>query len=816
MYFRWLCLLIACFCCCFTYAQKATLTGKVQSTDKQPLAEAVVTLKGTKFYTKTTAHGTFTLRNIPYGEYTVVSFGYGKEIAEKIVSLQSEKATVDFYLNDLSKELDEVTVQAEREKTFGITRMKAVENFGIYEGKKTEVVVLKDVTANLATNNPRQVFARVPSLNIWESDRGGLQLSIGARGLNPNRTANFNTRQNGYDIAAESIGYPESYYTPPTEALERIEVVRGAASLQYGPQFGGMVNFVIRKPSSKRLEITSRQTVGSWQFFNSFNSVSGTVHKVGYYGFYQYKTGNGWRPNAGFDQHTAYLSLPVQVSAKLKITPEYTYMTYLAQQPGGLTDREFAQNPRQSKRLRNWFKVNWSLLALNAEYIFSERTQLSWRNYLNLSGRESLGNLERINIFDNPNSNRTLIRDRFENLGSELRLLHRYSLAGQENNLLTGVRYYRSHNLKQQGDANATANPDFYYLNPDNLENSDYDFYNTNVALFAENIFNINKKLSLTPGIRWEYISTDYAGYYQERAFDGAGNLVGQRRYNETEKLPRNFVLLGLGLSYKQAATAEYYANISQNYRAVTFSDVRINNPNLIVDENIADERGFNADLGIRGNRENWFNYDVSLFWMRYDNRIDLVPRFDNTIFNIRRLRTNIGTSRHIGAEAFAEVNLWRFFSKESSEKKLSLFGAFTLADARYVSINESVKQELRGEVRENNIVPFAPRFIGRGGFVFNSKSWRASYQTSYTGLQFSDAANSPSRSEPTATLAPVDSYYVMDFSLSYSYRFLTFEGSVNNLTNHMYFTRRADSYPGPGIIPADGRGFYLTVQGRF
>jgi Fe(3+) dicitrate transport protein len=28
-----------------------------------------------------------------------------------------------------------------------------------------------------------------------------------------------------------------------------------------------------------------------------------------------------------------------------------------------------------------------------------------------------------------------------------------------------------------------------------------------------------------------------------------------------------------------------------------------------------------------------------------------------------------------------------------------------------------------------------------------------------------------------------------------------------------MYFTRRAESYPGPGIIPSDGRSFYLTAQ---
>ena len=83
------------------------------------------------------------------------------------------------------------------------------------------------------------------------------QLGIGGRGLSPNRNSNFNTRQNGYDISADALGYPESYYTPPAESIERIEVVRGAASLQFGTQFGGMLNFRFKKgPQDKNLNYT--------------------------------------------------------------------------------------------------------------------------------------------------------------------------------------------------------------------------------------------------------------------------------------------------------------------------------------------------------------------------------------------------------------------------------------------------------------------------------------------------------------------------------------------------------------------------------
>jgi Fe(3+) dicitrate transport protein len=42
------------------------------------------------------------------------------------------------------------------------------------------------------------------------------------------------------------------------------------------------------------------------------------------------------------------------------------------------------------------------------------------------------------------------------------------------------------------------------------------------------------------------------------------------------------------------------YANISQNYRSVTFSDIRTATPGLVIDPNITDEKGFTSDIGLR------------------------------------------------------------------------------------------------------------------------------------------------------------------------------------------------------------------------
>lgn len=266
--------------------------------------------------------------------------------------------------------LNEVQVTDNKRSNFG--HMYQVDGMKITAGKKSEVINVEQLTVNKATNNTRQVYAKVAGLNIFENDGSGLQLSIGGRGLDPNRTSNFNVRQNGYDISADALGYPESYYTPPAEALSKIEILKGAAGLQYGTQFGGLLNFEMKQPGGDKVfSLESRQTVGSYGFFGSFNSINGTKGKVKYYAYAHYKRGDGWRPNSGFESFNGYADVHYQVSEKSTIGLEFTHLNYLAQQPGGLTDAMFADDPRQSNRERNWFAVKWNLADIEWDYRIS-------------------------------------------------------------------------------------------------------------------------------------------------------------------------------------------------------------------------------------------------------------------------------------------------------------------------------------------------------------------------------------------------------------------------------------------------------------
>ena len=112
----------------------------------------------------------------------------------------------------------------------------------------------------------------------------------------------------------------------------------------------------------------------------------------------------------------------------------------------------------------------------------------------------------------------------------------------------------------------------------------------------------------------------------------------------------------------------------------------------------------------------------------------------------------------------------------------------------------------------KGNTVEFVPEINLKTGMKIGYKNLKAAFQYSYLSSQFTDATNARD-GDISAVTGMIPAFSVMDLSLSYQHRKWRIEGSVNNLANRMYFTRRATGYPGPGILPSDGRGYFLTLQ---
>ena len=713
------------------------------------------------------------------------------------------------YLSPLIENLDEIEIIARNNKIFSLARLNEFEGTSIYKGKKNEVILVAETMANLASNNSRQIYSQVPGLNIYQNDDAGIQLNIGGRGLDPNRTSNFNTRQNGYDISADVLGYPESYYTPPSESIKNIQIVRGAASLQYGTQFGGLVNFVLDNATKNQdTEINFRNTIGSNNLYTNFTSIKGSKNKFRFYSFINFKQGNGFRKNSFFNSKNFFLRSTYDFNDKSKLSMDITYFTYLSQQAGGLNDAMFNNDPFQSNRARNWFNVDWFLYNLKFEHKFNDSKILS----LNLFGLNAVRNALgfRVNRVDQIDSNdvRDLINGDFINFGIESKYLSNYNLFSNKSIFVIGSKVYISRNYSRQGPGSEYSDADFnFYDNefPNYVNQSDYKYPNQNISIFGETIIKLSDKLSLTPGFRFEFINTKAEGSYERIVQDAAMNVISHDTIYENRKNKRSFVLTGIGLTYNINNNIESYANISQNYRSVTFADISTVNPAYAIDTDITDENGYTLDLGFRGNLNNYVNYDFSLFYLSYNNRIGFVQKlFDDG--NTKAFRTNTGDAEIFGIEKVIDINLKKLINLNESY----IFNAFfnlSIIESKYKSSNEPGV--------EGNEVEFVPKYNFKTGLKFGYKNFTSYMQYSYLSDQFSDSTNAIN-SNLSGVIGIIPSYDILDLSVSYSFKKIRLESGINNMLNSHYFTRRATGYPGPGIIPSPPRNTYITLQYKF
>lgn len=724
---------------------------------------------------------------------------------EKRINIKND-TIIEIIFSPKIENLSEVILKANRIKAFQLKRLEDSKGTSIYAGKKNEVVLVTQTMANLAVNSSRQIYSQVAGLNIYENDDAGIQLHIGGRGLDPNRTSNFNTRQNNYDISADVLGYPESYYTPPAESLSEIQIVRGAASLQYGTQFGGLVNFVILPPNiNKSLEITSRNTLGSNNLYTNYTSFSGTINKFSYYSFVNYKKGDGFRSNSEFDSKNMYINLNYQITEKTKISTEFTYLNYLAQQAGGLSDKMFNENPYQSNRKRNWFNLDWFLYNFKLESDLNKNTSLGI-NFFGLNAkRKSLGfRSNRVDQID-PLQERDLIFGDFNNFGLESKLLTKYKILNKKSIFLLGLKYYNSNNTGEQGPGINNSEPNFnfqYDLFPNYRYQSFFTYPNLNFSLFGENIFYLSDKLSITPGFRFENIKTESDGYYRNLNFDAAGNVILNELNYSNDIRKRSFILLGVGISFKPSSFIEFYGNISENYRSVTFADISIYNPSYAINPNITDESGMTTDFGLRGNIKNFISYDISLFNLSYNDRIGFVQKLMKD-GRVKTERGNVGNAKIFGIESLIDFNLKKIiFNKENYS--LNYFINTSFINSEYIS------SEIPGI--KGKKVEFVPKSNIKTGLRFGYNNFMLSAQYSYMSKQFTDSSNAIS-GNLSGVIGQIPAYKILDLSLSYYFKNFTFESGVNNLLNEKYFTRRATGYPGPGIIPSSPRTFYFTME---
>jgi Fe(3+) dicitrate transport protein len=708
---------------------------------------------------------------------------------------KNEKDTLEWY------PLKDVTIIGRNSKS-DYQQIPEIVGTNIYAGKKNALIILENVQGNIANNTMRQVLAKVPGIHIWESDPSGIQIGIATRGLSPNRSWEFNVRQNGYDIAADPFGYPEAYYNPQLQAVQRIEIIRGQGALQYGPQFGGLVNYILKNgnENNKPLEFETQQTIGNNGLFNSFNAIGGKKGKLNYYSFFDQRNGQGWRITSQYYTRAFFGTITYRITNHVAITFELMQSNIRSQQPGGLTDTQIKEDAKQSFRSRNWFDITWTTPAITLEYEINKHSRWNTKIFGTIGDRNSVGFLQPITVKDSINistgqyNNRIVNLDTYRNYGLESRIIKDYNIANKKHSFSGGIRLYTgtTHRLADGKGTTGTI----YDVSILGSYPRDVKFESNNSAAFIENIFRYSNRIYIIPGFRIEWLEGSAAG---RNGFNTSGIEIPLQNITRS----RSFLLGGIGSEYRLPNNTTFYANISQAYRPIQFANLQAPPTTDIVDPDLKDAKGYNFDIGYRGKLKNYLQFDISVYYLQYNNRVGTItPSGANY-----RLISNLGASTSNGIESYIEFNPARAFTN-TRYTDIIIYSSYAYNKARYSGNYKDAN--IKGKKVEN-----APEDIFRSGISFGYKGFLLTTQLSYVGATFSDANNTitPSANGNTGL---IPSYSITDITAMYKFsKHLNLKSGINNLWNEQYFTRRAGGYPGPGALPADGRNFFISISAK-
>lgn len=705
---------------------------------------------------------------------------------------QNKSDTLEHY------SLPEITIQGlNKEKE--LNYLRPIHSTYLCSGTKNEVICLSQKNLALSEKYARQIFSKVPGVFVYDMDGTGNQMNISTRGLDPHRGWEFNIRKDFVITNSDMYGYPASHYNIPIEAVERIELLRGTAAVQYGAQFGGMLNYVSKQPDSTRaFAYEGIHTLGSYDLISSFHRFSGTISKWKYNVWVNKKWNGGYRENSDSEYNAEGISISYSPQPRLDLKFEWTHSNYIIHLAGPLNDSMFAANPQQSTRSRNYYNPNIHVPSVSVNYKLGSQTKLSLIASSVLGYRNSVMFDRPVNIPDTLSheslqyANRQVDIDQFNSYTVESRLIHEYKLKKMYNAFVFGAQYMNNDLFRRQQGKGTTASDFDLTIEPDSWVRS-LHYKTKNIALFAENLLRFTPSFSMKAGLRYE---------------NGASDFTGLIRYYADSILPNTirhqFPLIAVSSEYDISKIFKFYAGWSQAFRPVILKDIIPGSIYEEVNKDLKDADGYNFEVGLKGH---WgpFRYDLNYFILKYNNRLGTLAQTDDR-GNLIIYRTNIGDSKTSGVESYLEwsEDVTDLFNLTASSAVSYMHGIYTNASVRSGNENVSIN---------GNKVESVPDWIIRSQVNFKWRTCALSILHSYTSSTFADPLNTVNANS-TGSVGWVPEYHLFDLSISIELsKSLKLTANASNLFDKSYFTKRPQFYPGPGIWPSDGRTLSATIS---
>jgi Fe(3+) dicitrate transport protein len=607
---------------------------------------------------------------------------------------------------------------------------------------------------------------RVPGINIKSEEETSIVANFGIRGLSASESKSL-MLEDGVPVAPGLFIGNERYFNPRIQRVENIEVLKGSASLRYGPStIGGVVNYQTKNPQ-KGVLISAR--AGSYDMREvSVEAGATTASGDAFMGVVATHAESDGFMNKGYDMDD------VMIKAGLAINDAHTLGLKVSWYDNdanisyrGLLLEDYRKgaeyNPapddtfltdRQSVDVSHEWVLN-SQATLKTVAYYSEVTRDYWRYSVDTAASTAAG---RWVYTDSLTGNNRA----FERVGFESRLQLTNTWFGLDGEAEFGLRYMEEESNDTR--IRATRDADRTGINDRHRVDSADD-----MAAYVQNRFEINDRLALTPGLRVE-------SYEQRRVILSDNNASAKTR--NTEWLP------GLGATYEVNDAAQIFGGV---YRAFSpaANEVALDG---LQDQQLNGERSTNFEFGVRGTR-GALNYEVAAFYMDFDNQVVT----GNSDPNLSQ--SNAGQTTHAGMEASFGYVFGNGFSID--------------ANATWVPESDFETGDYRG-----NRLPYAPKVLANLSLNYQRGDFSGGVLVHHRGEQYGDPSNQIAL--PTGAAGGIwggrlAAYTITDAVAQYEVNSnLTVFGSVKNLMDERAITGLRQ-----GIYVAPGRSVEMGVRIR-
>jgi iron complex outermembrane receptor protein len=798
------CLLVLLLLNLAALAQTGSIQGRVTTSDGHAAGFVNIYLKEISKGTASEENGTYLLKNVKAGTYTISSSLVGLQTQEKTVAVEAGKVTnLDFALQESGKQLSEVQITAKRslnERPLSIGKM-AIRPMDL---PQSMTVVGSEVIAEQQATKLSDVIKNVNGVSLGTS-RGTTSETFFARGYNLGAN---NIMKNG----ARS----NSAVIPEASTLERVEVLKGSAALLYGNVSGGAVINMITKQPKYEFGGEVAMRVGSYSFYKPIVDVYGPITKnLAYRMVGTYETAESFRKNVDSKKIFVNPSLLYKIGSKTDILLQADYLKYdLTPDFGiGSLDNKLPTTIARSA----FFNTPWAYneveqknISLNVNHQLNQNWKVNFVGARQIFGRNYFST-ERIQANAEGDWARKMTRSKIaeDYYNGQINLNGTFKTGAISHNLLVGTDAERYMNISNTFRF-TSSDQKFAALDKDgvydtiNILNENKYTPRTDMPLttalvraetptyrfgyYAQDLISISEKFKVLAGLRWSYQKVAVTKSYDLEKNDVK---TAASKYDRALS-PR------VGIVYQPVSTTSIFASYSNNFTPNTGKDVYGSNLKpSIIDQY---EAGIKNDL-IKGK----LTANVSVYRI-INSDLAMQAQFEAdgvTQNKVSTVKEFTGQTTSDGAEIDLNGNL---------AKGLNLLAGYSYNFMRYTKTTGTTGSYVTGERLVSNPAHTANASLF---YTFDSsvlKGFKAGISGFYTGKRNAGWNNTIGQKENYSRLIPVSAFTTFDVTLGYSYKAISILGKVSNITNELNYLVH-ENY---SVNPIAPRQFVTTVSYKF